>query len=175
MKNKMPKPLAVTVLILICAVVVSASVVFGLYAKYIVGSDGGDSARVAKFVIEDSGDMFEQSYAIEIDPTNTESTPVIIEDALTLTNNSEVAVSCELTVESVAELPLIFTWVDENDDTVGSAAANSKVSTDMPPNHNTEKTYDLYISWDDTEENKLFTYRRQVDSLTLNVQCVQID
>ena len=172
MTTKHSRPFVITVLVLVFLVAISSVIVVGTYAKYVASDSVSDSARTAVFNVNGSGDMFTTSYALEVDPVQEDT----IDNALTVKNKSEVAVRCTLTLNSTAGLPLRFTWTDSEGNELGTVAAGDEISFDMPPNEDEDNTYSLTVSWDGTEdENKLFTYRRQVDSITLSAVCAQID
>lgn len=149
-------------------VAITTYLLSGIYAKYVTTANGADSARVAKFDVGTNGGMLETSYAVELDPITDQT----ITDALTLANSSEVAVECSLSVDSVANLPLVFNW--KVDGETYSAKVDEAAVIVFEPS-TTEKDFDLEISWDESEESKSFIYRRQVDKLILNIDCVQID
>lgn len=163
-------PVYLLAAVLVILMAIAAVLMLNTYAKYIRMDDAQDNARVAKFEISDTGSMYTTSYALEVDPTQ----DAAIDDALTVTNNSEVDVRCYITVDSTANLPLIFEWTDESGN-VSSAPANDAAYFDLDSNGDSS-VYDLKVTWDTTtDEKKSFIYRRQVDSLSLTVKFVQID
>ncbi len=87
-KNKIPVSLSVAS-VLLCLVLLSAHFTSGMYARYVTSASGGDTSRIAKFVV--SGKGAEEPVQIKAGDTEGEYT-------ITLTNNSEVAVRYDLTV-----------------------------------------------------------------------------
>lgn len=163
-------PVYLLAAVLVILMAIAAVLMLNTYAKYITTADGTDSARVAKFEISDTGSMYETSFALEVDPIQ----PAAVNDALTLTNNSEVDVKCCITVDSTANLPLIFEWTDE-DGNKSSVPADEAAEFTLESNGDSS-VYDLAVKWDtSTDDNKSFTYRRQVDSISLTVKFEQID
>ena len=161
------KPFYIIVAAFVVVMAIVATLLLNTYAKYIMTDNSDDTARTAKFIIEDNGSMYTQAFALEVDPTETAS----VDDALSVVNNSEVDVRCLITVDSTANLPLIFKWTDEDGNT-SSAPANEAASFDLDTNGDSA-VYDLEVTWD--ESDKSFIYRRQVDSLKLTVRFEQID
>ena len=84
-------------LVLACLMMLSVHMMGGLFAKYSSSATGSDSARVAKFDIQLIGP---EASAIAISDTGTENGVY----QFTLKNDSEVAVSYELSV-AAAEKP----------------------------------------------------------------------
>ena len=170
-------PLFITLVVLISLILFTSTLMGGLYARYVSHGGAGDSARVAKFDIVESGQDFQQAFAIGVDPQveDAEAATVVVKDgAVVLTNRSEVAVKCTFSTESTENLPLLYSWAcDELDAQVD--AVNQTVSFALPPN-DTAKTFDLTAKWDvSQEENRAFTYNRQVDGVILKIRCEQID
>lgn len=171
-------PLYITLVVLIFLILVSGTLMGGLYARYVSRGGAGDSARVAKFDITESGQDFQQAFAIGLDPqVDNENAAVTVaerEGAVVLTNQSEVAVRCTFSTESTENLPLLYSWAcDGLDAQVDNV--NKTVSFALPPN-DTAKTFDLTVKWDvSQEENRAFTYNRQVDGIILKIRCEQID
>ena len=150
-------------------VMISMFLLSGIYAKYLISSDSEETARVAKFDVGTDGGVFTSSYAVEVDPV----TPDNVADALTLENSTEVAVACELKLTSLGDLPLIFTWTDG---TNTYTAKTGEAATVIFPPLSSATDFDLMVSWDTSDEaNSSFIYRGQVDKLTLDVVCKQLD
>ena len=158
------------ILILILLVTLSVILLDGVLAKYIRGDRSQDSARVAVFRVTDSGELLETQYALSLDPIS-ETT---VNNAVEFVNDSEVSVRCILTMNSSANLPLIFEWDDGTTQKQGKSG--DEVSFDYNVNHDSPVSYDLTVRWDDTDEqNKSFMYNKQVDKITLTMRCEQID
>lgn len=90
--------------VLLCLTLFSAHFTSGLYAKYTATATGSDSARVAKFEVDVSG----QDLA---DITCTQSDTDSGTYTITIENTSEVAVRYELSLKDPASLPTGVTYV----------------------------------------------------------------
>lgn len=149
--------------VLLCMVLASMCLLSGLLARYAAYGSGADDARVASFLITGSGDVT-RSFAVTLDPTTQG-----VSKAIEITNGSEVAVQYALTVENkTGNMPLTFTLKD----------SDGKEITDMTDSllMGQSTTCSLYISWDSTQDNySSFTYNREVDWLTVTLECKQID
>ncbi len=103
---------------LLCAVLISAYALSGLYARYISNASSGDSARVAKFSFTDDFDEkyvdFPASFAPGESQTNT----------IEITNNSEVAIKYVVTFENLTNNLPLESKVGNEAFTSGVIAAN---------------------------------------------------
>ena len=82
--------------ILFCLTLISSSLTSNLIAKYSTSTTGGDSARVAKFDVITTNDI----YKIELVPGDRDSSGTY---KFTIKNNSEVVVKNSVIVENVPE------------------------------------------------------------------------
>ena len=73
---------------LFCLVLISVSLLSGLYARYLSNGDGDDTARVAKFDVATTVPNVNAKFVSNVATDN--------EYTLSVTNNSEVAVNCDL-------------------------------------------------------------------------------
>ncbi len=164
-------PLFIILVVLISLILFSSTLVGGFYARYVSRAEQGDQARVAKFDITETGQEFQQAFAISLDPSEN---AVVKEDAVILTNNSEVDVRCTFSTDSTENLPLAYSWAcEELDATVD--AVNKTVSFVIDSNA-TAKVFDLTVAWDLSQaEHSEFIYNRQVDGVVLKIRCEQID
>ena len=88
-------------LLLLCAVLLSAYAIGGLYARYASGQSGDDDARVAKFSFSDNLDA--QSIALPVTMAPGESRKVTIQ----VQNTGEVALKYVVKVENLTKnLPI---------------------------------------------------------------------
>ena len=88
-------------LLLLCAVLLSAYAIGGLYARYASGQSGDDDARVAKFSFSDNLDA--QSIALPVTMAPGESQKVTIQ----VQNTGEVALKYVVKVENLTgNLPI---------------------------------------------------------------------
>lgn len=121
--------------VLFCLVLITTSMMGGLFARYTTTGTGSDSARVAGFHVDVTGpDGVDINYAIDED-TGTYQ--------LEIANNSEVAVSYSVAVdvEGSPDFPIQVALQDitlntQNDDhldfgTVGSLAASTSGTCDL--------------------------------------------
>jgi len=152
--------------VLLCLVLASSYLVCGLFARYTTSASGSDSARVAKFKIEESG--------ITSAMINASLAPGGCEDVeLKVQNLSEVAVEYEVTVENETKnLPLTYAVL---------GMADGKVSAVLPAN-DTSRTYILRIQWPtgaegtpEYEKNTSPELAGQVDTIKVTVRATQID
>ncbi len=165
-------PLVITLAVLLVLTAVSSVMLSGIYAKYTKGDSADSSARVARFDITESGELFSKEFAIEIDP---KVKTVELDDTVMITNNSEVDVRCTFSTSSQNNLPLQYQWTCGGDSQI-ITNENPTATFNLDSNEG-EKTYSLKVIWD-TESNTSntdFIYRRQVDSIILNITCEQID
>lgn len=139
--------------ILFCLTLFSMHLTSGLYARYSATVSGEDGARVARFSIQQSGEL-SQVMVMDVYPGfNKDYT-------IKLKNESEVAVNYTVSVERLTNnLPLTITWTDAS----GSFAANSE----------DEVTHTLKVSWPATENDEALSY--EVDALRVIVHAEQID
>ena len=83
---------------LFCLVLISTSMMSGLYARYTARGEGNDSARVAKFVV--GGALSPENVLVDIGKGQTDGV-----FSLTTQNASEVSVKYDVIIETVTALP----------------------------------------------------------------------
>ncbi len=93
--NKTLKAIYITAATLFVLVVIAVFLQGNLFAKYSTSAQSSDSARVAAFEVNATSDLTEDQLEIIID--NSES-PDTASFGLTLSNDSEVATSCDVTI-----------------------------------------------------------------------------
>ena len=139
MKKNMMMRLASVLLI---AVLMSTCAISGTFAKYVTSAEGSDSARVAKWDIQLSGNQMTKGHTMAFnlfntveDSTGGTETDIAANDGsiiapgtkgsfeFTLENNSEVTASyvIDYTVTNTANIPVVFsldgtTWKNSIDD-----------------------------------------------------------
>jgi len=148
--------------ILLCLVLVSSYLVCGMFARYTTSASGSDSARVAKFEIQETG-VSTISLNDPISPGEK------VTRTLTVQNKSEVAVEYEVTVVNQSgNLPLKF-YVD------GSNATENPVKRTLKPMavEDVLHEYSLVIEWPDTLTSA--DLAGLVDHITVSVSATQID
>ena len=151
------KTLQLIIVSLLVLVIISFTVVGNLVAKYSVGADVDEVARVAKFNIIEEGITSIDIGTKKFKPGYSIAQPIKIK------NDSEVAVRYTLTVSSTGNLPLDLAIVDHN---------QLIVSEKLPPNSD-EIEYNLLISW--PEEITDPAYSSMVDSIKLLLAVEQLD
>ena len=88
--------------ILLILVILTTSIVSGRYARYVTMVSDGASARVARFRVEESGELL-STLSVSLSPTDT------IQKTITVENASEVTIEYTVTVENLYEnLPLEY-------------------------------------------------------------------
>jgi len=145
--------------ILLCLVLASTYLVCGMFARYTTTASGSDSARVAKFEIQEAGVS-----TIELnDPISPGDT---IEKVLQVQNMSEVAVEYEVTIDHLGNLPLQF-MVDNVD------ATENSFKRILPPNENNMNIYTLKIIWPAEQDSP--DLAGLADYITVSVSATQVD
>jgi len=98
-------------LVLCFIVLVSFNATSKLYARYATEDSASDSARVAKFSITATEDTI-NTFALAVEGLRPGEVRQFV---ITVTNNSEVAINCTITVENKTNnLPLILNPVSQN-------------------------------------------------------------
>ena len=101
-KTKMNIPMCFAA-ILLCLTLFSCYLCGGLYASYTTTARGEDAARVAKFDVSEKGVYFSEDIIID------EVVPGIEKREIIVTNNSEVAVACVVTIKNTTQnIPYSF-------------------------------------------------------------------
>lgn len=160
MKNKYAgNKLGFVIIFLLALVMLSSTLVGNLLAKYATATEGTDSARVAAFSITESG-------VFEIDVDNVMLKPGdVLEQPISVKNDSEVSVRYTLVASTTGNLPVIF----EVDGNSGNPLTFTK---DIEAN-DAGQNYILKIVW--PEENNDAKYMRMVDVVKLSLTVAQND
>ena len=156
---------------LFCLMLISVSLMSGLYARYISNGEGDDTARVAKFDVATTVPNVDAQFI-----NNTASGNV---KTLSVTNNSEVAVRCDLVLTFEVPLP----------DYISITVGGTTVTGNNTDNVITfENVFSLAPNGDDADTT--LTFSMNLDKLTDNatgesvsadltfngtLKCVQID
>ena len=128
----------------------------GRYARYTSNSSESDGARVAKFLVTQTGELTEAT-RVELVPSETIQLCVEVE------NGSEVDIEYSITANNpYNNLPLEFTFLEEN---------TARTSAYLEPGE--KKDVYLQIQWqtDKTQDR----YIGMVDVVYLTVTAVQVD
>ena len=145
-----------TAAVLLILVLLSTSMVAGRFARYTTTASGTDSARVAKFLVTESGSLT-GDVAVSLSPGETAGLEVQV------TNDSDVAVSYSVAAENkYNNLPLSFTLAE---DKAAVAAAT------LAPGQT--KTLTWQVSWDAEQTDD--KYLGMVDLVHLTIHVTQID
>lgn len=169
-KRKMNIPIRVAA-VLLCLVLFSTCLVSGLFARYAIGAQSSDQARVAKFSIEGSCELSQPMEASLI-PGGAEDATLIIQ------NNSEVSVEYTITVTNVTNnLPLSFRMEKAGASPAVQAGGSTLTDRQTPGGHTDQ--YTLHIEWpepaDDAAKIEDLERMGMVDYVMVTVTAAQID
>ena len=159
-KTKMNIPMCLAA-ILLCLTLFSYHLCGGLYAKYLATGYGEDAARVAKFDVSEDGVYFSENIFID------ETAPGSHKNQIYITNNSDVAVACVVTIKnSTQNIPYSFSIN-------GSSFSMNECSVTcyLEPNTKDNKI-EIIMEWD--EEGAL-KYMGMVDMIKLTIRAEQVD
>lgn len=168
--NKRPPIVFIVGVALACMTLLSVHMTSGLYARYVSQGSGADDARVAKFAITDTLTVQKAD--------NTAGNAFAVDDVLIpgasttytfeVTNNSEVAVSVEMVMQS----PL-----QDSDTLMGELPIKLRLVGDplvLGPGKSGTVKYEVY--WDTSDPKYLdVSYGYKVDAIELAVVVKQID
>ena len=167
-KNKSPMmniPMVLG-LVLLCLTLISTHFTAGLYARYVAKASGEDSARVAKFKIDDvliyegSEHKLSESFSLGIRPGD--ETKYIVK----IDNQSEVSVKCYLTIKN------LYRNIPFEMNINGIDSVNGEVSTEFDLQYGEDAEYELKLHWD--VEDAL-NYMKKVDLIEVTLRVEQID
>lgn len=147
--------------VLLALVLFSTALVSGRYARYTSSASGSDSAKVAKFLIEEEGGIFgSEVFTCDLAPGETEKA------SITVKNKSEVAVNYTLSAATTYQLlPLQYTV------TYDGQTNPAPFTCALAPGQTAALT--LNIIW--PEDAVDAAYSGKVDTVELTLQAVQID
>lgn len=148
------------VLLLLCLTIVSAYMTVGLLARYITSGGAERTGKVAVFEIESAGDIFTQTFVVELSPADG---MVNAGSAFRLINKSETAVKCTYSITYTENLPLSFQW------THGGVLSEEVV---LRAGESTDEVQ-LQVKLD--QQNDSYLFHREIDHVTLTITCEQID
>ena len=142
--------------VLLCLTLLSIHLTSGLYAKYTATATGSDSARVAKFEVDVSGQDLAD---ITCTQSNTDSSTYTI----TITNTSEVAVQYKLSLlEPVLPNGVTYSFAPET----GTLAAG---------NNSADSTLTFTVDWAEFTADNTGDSATETLNFTVNVHIEQID
>ncbi len=147
MKNKTSKIFsAVYIFFIISCILLSAYLVFDVWARYFTKTDGTDSARAARYVFAiDVKDNNNDSISFDLSDISTDNPQKVFDIVITNKNGSNI---CEVTqqytisAEILGSLPLSYAF--EYDGTPVPQEI-------LPAGEETTHTYKLTVKWDTTK------------------------
>ena len=147
--------------ILLCLTLFSCHLCGGLYAKYSATGNGKDAARVAKFDVSEDGVYFSENIVFDETVPGSEKKEIIV------TNNSEVAVACVVTIKNTTQnIPYSFSIN-------GSTFSMNECSVTcyLEPNSQ-DNIIEIVTEWD---EEGAVKYMGMVDMIKLTISAEQVD
>jgi len=159
MKRKTPKFIWIygVAAVLLCLVLATSSLSGDLQARFVSGSEGSDSARVAKFNFTGSGEMLE-SFMVEMLPGDEQQKKIKIN------SEAEVALRYTITATSTGNLPLTMKLDGATATLTGEISAGGSLM---------DKVHTLTIAW--PADKTAYTYNREIDQIKITVLCEQMD
>lgn len=156
--------------ILLGMVLVSTYLVCGLFARYTVSATGSDSARVAKFEIQENQSGELPNFSQIISAPMTPGIPYVT--ATQVVNSSEVAVEYEITVSNLTgNLPLEFSI--SGGEAQNFVRGTCTYSDSMAPGET--KTYTLKILCTPENTAQAMADMGKVDQIVVDLSATQID
>lgn len=167
--------------VLLCMVLASFWLMCNIYARYSTQASGSDSARVAKFDVQETGTLREEIINASVYPGFSETYTVGV------TNNSEVTIEYVMNVKNkYNNLPLQFRMLDSarNEISTNSSDASAEYalskSAEIEAGDSSEHTYQLEISWpvgqtNEGENLQNPDYAGKVDVIEITLKAVQKD
>lgn len=145
--------------VLLCLTLFSCHLCGGLYAKYVTTDRGNDAAGVARFDISEDGAYFSEDLLFETAPGS-------VEREIIVTNNSEVAVSYDVTIKNATQnIPYSFSIN-------GSPLSMNECSITCQLEPNSQNNLKVVAQWD--EEGAL-EYMGMVDLIKLTINARQLN
>lgn len=147
--------------VLLCLTLISCRLCGGLYARYSGAGDGEDGARVAKFDVSAESTYFSEPLLMEM------TAPGKIQKEIVVTNNSEVAFACTVTLENTTQnIPYLFS-VEDSEPTANECS----VTCYLEPNSG-DNVIEIVMEW---EEADALRYMGMADLVELTVSAQQVD
>ena len=158
---------------LVCAVLITTSIVSGLFAKYTSTGSANDYSRVAKFDVLGEG-VFTQPVQVSLAPS---SEGQFVAD-INVSSDCEVAVMCSVTIDNQYQniVPLAFELRQKNGSDYIDSDGTTSFNYDPSSGSSVQYGLFLYVPEDDTNTpDSNLQYRGMVDYLTVTVTATQID
>lgn len=156
------------VLLLLACTMFSFWMLANLYARYVTGAEGEDSARVASFQVGDSNTL-EKTY--ELTPVTTDSAKR--QFTVKMSNDSEVAVRYTFSIAREGNLPLTITASGPEGTALSEDSTSEVWRVEKAAGTYSDEPYTFTLSLPDTEDN--YRYAGGVESIVLTVKAEQID
>ena len=145
--------------VLLILVMLSTSMVAGRYARYTSTAIASDSARVAKFEVNEESALLTQNVPVSIIPGSTATTEIKVENA------SEVSVRYTINIDNpYRNLPLKFQIK------VGDVLHDLPFAATI--GYGQEVTYVLVTTWTGSAD---ISYSGKVDLIEISLSATQID
>jgi len=186
MKNRKGYNLMLSIAaVLLCLTLFTTYLVSGMYAKYAVTNEMGDSARIAKFVFDVKTSTNEEVELNQIEkPGDTQKINLIIKN-----NKNEIASEVTekgiISIKYIGSMPLVIKLMDGIKEI---AALDAKDITEDNPELSdgydeitllaaveTSKAYELIIKWPAEENDIKYANAATCGKITLSVSGEQID
>ena len=170
-----------TLAVLLCMVLASFWLMCNIYARYSTQASGSDSARVARFDVQETGTLSTQVIKAEFYPGFSQTYNVSVK------NNSEVAIEYVMNVKNkYKNLPLKFQMLDKDGNEISSNSTETSSEYDLSESaeisakDSEEHIYKLKISWPaeaTSEGEDLWNpdYAGKVDVIEITLKAVQKD
>ncbi len=153
--------------VFLCLTLITTHLLSGLYARYSTSASGSDGARVASFQVTESG---VQTATISLDDMHPGSGKTY---TFKVTNSSEVAVACLVSVTTTGNLPLTFS-VAGPDGTAHDLKPGTPVAMAAISHGQTvEAQYTLTVTWPAGQNDA--KYAGLLDAVKLFVTAQQVD
>ena len=141
--------------VLLCLTLLSVHLTSGMYARYSSTVTVTDSARVARFEVNETG-TFSKELLLEYFPGSTNTYTVVLE------NHSEVAVKCNVNIQRLS-----------NNIPVEVTVSGTTSNIQFAPNDTAGKTVSLTVSWPSGKNDAAYSY--EVDAFRVTVTAEQMN
>ncbi|MCQ2516242.1 MAG: hypothetical protein MJ094_05205 [Saccharofermentans sp.] len=157
---------------LVCAVLITTSIVSGLFAKYTSTGSANDYSRVAKFDVLGEG-VLTEPILISLAPSDEGR---FVAD-ISVNSDCEVAVACSVTIDNQYQniVPLQFELRQKSGDDYIDSDGVTTFTYDPASEDGAQYGLFLYVPEDENTPDSNLRYRGMVDYLIVNVTATQID
>ena len=170
-----------TLAVMLCMVLASFWLMCNIYARYSTQTSGSDSARVARFDVQETGTLSEQIINANVYPGFSGKYTVSVK------NNSEVTIAYVMNIKNkYNNLPLQFRMLDKDGKEITTDSSDDpseyvlSKSDEIVAKDSSEHTYQLEISWPTDQANESENlqdpdYAGKVDVIEITLKAVQKD